>query len=109
MFSLKENVKWFNESLFVKASYKMVILLHITILFIIYIYIYIYCLIYIILYILFIVYYIYIYIYIIYIIKGASQSFPPCKNVTVFLCIFAAFIYFRESLDSLSKMWGEKW
>ena len=103
MFSLKENVKWFNESLFVKASYKMVILLYITILFIIYIY----CLIYIILYILFIVYY--IYIYIIYIIKGASQSFPPCKNVTVFLCIFAVFIYFRESLDSLSKMWGEKW
>ena len=106
MFSLKENVKWFNESLFVKASYKMVILLYITILFIIYIYIY--YLIYIILYILFIVYYIYIYIYI-YIIKGASQSFPPCKNVTVFLCIFAVFIYFRESLDSLSKMWGEKW
>ena len=106
MFSLKENVKWFNESLFIKASYKMVILLYITILFIIYIYIYILFNIYYIIYIVYCLLYIYVYIYI---IKGASQSFPPCKNVTVFLCIFAVFIYFRESLDSLSKMWGEKW
>ena len=106
MFSLKENFKWFNESLFVKASNKMVILLYITILF--FIYIYILFNIYYIKYIVYCLLYIYIYIYI-YIIKGASQSFPPCKNFTVFLCIFAVFIYFYESLDSLSKMWGEKW